>query len=65
MKKRRDTEHSWEKKNLFTLLKGYRPYDNYQCLNCGAKAKRWGFGNIVIDKRFKENCSNKLAMKSE
>jgi len=50
--------HEWEKTNLVTILeKGMRPYDTYECSECGATGKRFGLDpSIVPDEGISPYC---------
>lgn len=56
-------EHTWEKKNLVTVVKrGQIPHDIYRCKECGITGKRFGLDReIHRDYRYRNakfiNCS--------
>lgn len=52
------TNHQWEKQNLFTITGKDGLYDNLKCVNCGITAKRYGFNNIIRDKKYKAKIYN-------
>jgi len=51
-----NTNHDFRKQNLVTLKEGKYFYDLYKCINCGIKAKRFGFKEtLLIDGRVSKN----------
>lgn len=62
-----ESNHVWEKKNLVTIFKNGKHYDEYQCKNCGMKGKRYSLEVIVISGRVNSNhlynCKNYNAKK--
>ena len=54
-------EHDWEKQNLVTVVKGGKLYDVMVCKICGVTGKRFGFGGVTRDSKYKsqkyENCN--------
>ena len=53
-------DHSWEKQNSFTIIRGGSIYDIMKCQICGVTGKRHGIGNgIKRDTKFNGKCYNK------
>jgi len=52
-------EHNWRKKNLVTINGKGGMYDEYECEECGAKARRYGVGDIVPLKKDQATCQKK------
>ena len=50
-----DPEHSWNKTNSVTIVKGSTNYDTVKCSRCGVTGKRYGLGRgtINFDRKFK------------
>jgi len=47
-------EHTWEKSNLVTIVKGGRMYDTARCTRCGVTGKRYSLsGTVTLDPKFK------------
>ena len=44
--------HVWDKKNLVTIVKGKKAYDEVECRYCGIKGKRYGFETVEIPERY-------------
>jgi uncharacterized protein YifE (UPF0438 family) len=53
-------EHNWSKTNLVSISSSSGMYDTLRCRNCGITAKRYGFENVIIDRKYKakkyDNC---------
>jgi hypothetical protein len=48
------SHHDWEKKNLVTISKNGKMYDEMVCKNCGMKGKRYGFEFVEVSNIYKE-----------
>jgi hypothetical protein len=48
-------EHTWEKTNLITIVRGKQMYDTARCTVCGITAKRFGVGGYTRDPKFKDD----------
>ena len=48
-------EHTWEKVNLVTVIRGDQCYDVMKCFRCGVTGKRHGLGQhgVTIDSAFR------------
>lgn len=47
-------KHTWEKQNLFTIVKGGLVYDIMKCRSCGITGKRYGLSEATkIDSKFR------------
>jgi len=47
--------HDWEKTNLVTISDKSGIYDTQKCRVCGVTGKRYGFGDICLDQKYKRN----------
>jgi len=47
------SQHDWEKKNLVTIGKRGRMYDEVVCKNCGMKGRRYDFESVEISENYK------------
>lgn len=41
------TTHNFQKTNLITIVKGKRIFDEYECLDCRLKGKRYGLSEYI------------------
>jgi len=47
------SQHKWDKKNLVTIGRGGRMFDEMVCINCGMKGKRYGFDTVEVSENYK------------
>ena len=47
------SQHKWGKKNLVTIGRGGRMFDEMVCINCGMKGKRYGFDTVEVSENYK------------
>jgi hypothetical protein len=45
--------HEWDKKNLVTITKNGRSYDEMVCKNCKMKGRRHGFTTVEVSETYK------------
>ena len=48
------SRHEWIKKNLVTLNKNGKYFDEVVCSACGMKGKRYNFTQVEVDGRYKK-----------
>lgn len=49
----KESRHKWVKKNLVTISKNGKNYDEVECSECGMKGKRYGFTTVQIPETYK------------
>lgn len=59
-----DKNHKFEKSNLFTQSGKGGSFDEYKCVHCGLKGKRYGLSDIITVKKAK-TCTNVAAPKQD
>lgn len=63
---RAETNHTFEKQNLVTIIGKKGTYDIFKCSACGIKGKAYNFTEIQIDSKSKKkalNCPGSAAVK--
>jgi len=57
-------KHDWSKMNLYTIEDHRGHYDNVECKNCGARARRYGLDRIKRQKGYTarkwDNCPGQI-----
>jgi len=46
------SRHKWQKKNLVTIGKNGKQFDEMVCENCGMKGKRYGFETVEVSGKY-------------
>lgn len=49
----RTSQHDWEKKNLITINRRGKMFDEMVCKNCGMKGRRYGFESVEVSENYK------------
>lgn len=47
------SQHDWEKKNLVTVARRGRMFDEMVCKNCGMKGRRYRFDTVEVSETYK------------
>lgn len=47
------SQHDWEKKNLVTVVRRGRMFDEMVCKNCGMKGRRYRFDTVEVSGTYK------------
>lgn len=48
----KESRHDWEKKNLVTINRKGRMFDEMVCRNCGMKGRRYGFESVEVSEAY-------------